>query len=43
LRTLGAIRLATAIVLDVDEVVVYDNRLIEACQSDGLTTATPGH
>lgn len=43
LRTLDAIHLATAIVLDVDEVVVYDDRLIEACQSNGLTTATPGH
>jgi predicted nucleic acid-binding protein len=43
LRTLDAIHLATAIVLDVDEVVVYDDRLIEACQSNGLTTAMPGH
>jgi predicted nucleic acid-binding protein len=42
-RTLDAIHLATAILLDVDEVVVYDGRLIEACQSNGLTTAMPGH
>lgn len=42
LRTLDAIHLATAIVLDVDEVVVYDERLIEACRSYGLATATPG-
>lgn len=42
LRTLDAIHLATAIVLDVDEVVVFDDRLIDACRSNGLTTATPG-
>lgn len=41
LRTLDAIHLATAIVLDVDEVVVYDDRLIDACRSNGLTTAMP--
>lgn len=42
LRTLDAIHLATAIVLDVDEIVVYDDRLIDACRSNGLTTAMPG-
>ena len=42
LRSLDAIHLATAIVLDVDEVVVYDDRLIDACRSNGLTTAVPG-
>lgn len=42
LRTLDAIHLATAIVLDVDEVVVYDHRLIDACRHHGLTTVTPG-
>lgn len=42
LRTLDAIHLATAIMLDVDEVVVYDDRLIDACRSNGLTTAMPG-
>ncbi len=42
LRTLDAIHLATAIVLDVDEVVVYDDRLIDACRSNGLTTVMPG-
>jgi len=25
------------------EAVVYDDRLIEACRSNGLATATPGH
>ena len=42
LRTLDAIHLATAIMLDVDEVVVYDDRLIDACRSNGLTIAMPG-
>jgi predicted nucleic acid-binding protein len=42
LRTLDAIHLATAIVLDVDEVIVYDDRLREACRHNGLSTATPG-
>lgn len=42
LRILDAIHLATAIVLDVDEVVAYDDRLIDACRSNGLTTAVPG-
>jgi uncharacterized protein len=42
LRTLDAIHLATAILLDVDEIVVYDDRLIEACRSNGLTTVMPG-
>jgi len=42
LRTLDAIHLATAIMLDVDEVVVYDDRLIDACRSNGLTTTMPG-
>lgn len=42
LRSLDAIHLATAILLDVDEIVVYDARLIDACRHNGLTTATPG-
>jgi predicted nucleic acid-binding protein len=42
LRTLDAIHLATAIVLDVDEVISYDDRLIDACRSNGLTTTMPG-
>ncbi|MGH9106041.1 MAG: type II toxin-antitoxin system VapC family toxin [Acidimicrobiales bacterium] len=42
LRTLDAIHLATAIALDVDEVISYDDRLIDACRSNGLTTAMPG-
>ncbi len=42
LRTLDAIHLATAIVLDVDEAVVYDERLIQVWRRNGLTTVTPG-
>ncbi|MGH9045239.1 MAG: type II toxin-antitoxin system VapC family toxin [Acidimicrobiales bacterium] len=42
LRTLDAIHLATAIVLDVDEVVACDDRLIGACRSNGLITVVPG-
>ncbi|HVX22486.1 MAG TPA: type II toxin-antitoxin system VapC family toxin [Acidimicrobiales bacterium] len=42
LRALDAIHLATAIVLDVDEVVAYDDRLLDACRHHGLTTASPG-
>lgn len=42
LRSLDAIHLATAILLDVDEIVVYDDRLIEACRQSGLTAASPG-
>jgi len=42
LRSLDAIHLATAILLDVDEVVAYDDRLIEACRHNGLTVVAPG-
>jgi predicted nucleic acid-binding protein len=42
LRTLDAIHLATAIVLDVDEVVAYDDRLIDACRSSGLALRCQG-
>lgn len=42
LRPLDAIHLATAIVLDVDEVVGYDDRLLDACRHNGLTTVAPG-
>jgi hypothetical protein len=34
--------LATVIVLDVDEVVVYDNCLAEGCRANGLAAVTPG-
>ena len=42
LRTLDAIHLATAIILDVDLVVAYDARLVDACRHNGLVTAMPG-
>ena|GEM_PF-298267 len=42
LRTFDAIHLATAILLDVDEVVAYDDRLVDACRHHGLVTASPG-
>lgn len=42
LRTLDAIHLATAILLDVDVVVAYDDRLVDACRHNGLTTSMPG-
>jgi predicted nucleic acid-binding protein len=42
LRTLDAIHLATAILLEVDLVVTYDDRLAHACRHNGLITASPG-
>lgn len=42
LRALDAIHLATAILLDADEVLVYDDRLVDACRHNGLTAVTPG-
>jgi predicted nucleic acid-binding protein len=42
LRTLDAIHLATAILLDADVVLTYDDRLAEACRHNGLTVAAPG-
>lgn len=42
LRSLDAIHLATAIVLDVDLVVTYDDRLDAACKHNGLATSAPG-
>ncbi len=42
LRTLDAVHLATAILLDVDVVVAYDARLVDACRQNGLTTTMPG-
>lgn len=42
LRTLDAIHLATAFLLDVDVVITYDIRLAEACQQNELRTSAPG-
>lgn len=42
LRTLDAIHLATAILLDADVVLTYDKRLASACRYNDLTTVAPG-
>ena len=42
LRTLDAIHLASAMLLDVDAVVSYDDLLTEACTRNGLATLSPG-
>lgn len=42
LRSLDAIHLATAILLDVDVVLTYDDRLADACRHDALTVLAPG-
>lgn len=42
LRTLDAIHVATAVLLDADLVVAYDDRLLDACRHNGLAVATPG-
>jgi predicted nucleic acid-binding protein len=42
LRTLDAIHLASAMLLDVDVIVSYNDRLTEACRQNGLATLSPG-
>lgn len=42
LRTLDAIHLATAVLVDVDEVLTYDERLALAARHNGLTVSAPG-
>lgn len=42
LRSLDAIHLATALDVEPDEVIVYDERLAEAAEAAGLRTASPG-
>jgi predicted nucleic acid-binding protein len=42
LRTLDAIHLATAILIDADVVVTYDDRLADACRRNLLAVASPG-
>jgi predicted nucleic acid-binding protein len=41
-RTLDAIHLATAVVLDADVVVTYDDRLADACRRNSLAVVAPG-
>ncbi|MFK4082957.1 type II toxin-antitoxin system VapC family toxin [Kribbella sp. NPDC020789] len=42
LRSLDAIHLASAVLLDADIVVTYDDRLADACRHNSLAVATPG-
>lgn len=41
LRSLNAIHLATALEIDPDDFVAYDQRLLEAAMAAGLRTASP--
>jgi predicted nucleic acid-binding protein len=42
LRSLDAIHLTTAILIDADLVVTYDDRLADACRRNSLAVASPG-
>lgn len=42
LRSLDAIHLATALDVEPDEMIVYDERLAEAAEAVGLRTLSPG-
>jgi predicted nucleic acid-binding protein len=42
LRSLDAIHLATAVLIDADLVVTYDDRLADACRRNALAVASPG-
>ncbi|WP_338033365.1 PIN domain-containing protein [Jiangella aurantiaca] len=42
LRSLDAIHLATAFVLDADLLITYDHRLADACRHNSLRVAAPG-
>lgn len=41
LRTLDAVHLATAVLLDVDVIVTYDDRLTKAAQHNGIAVSAP--
>ena len=41
-RSLDAIHLATALYIDADELVAYDERLLDAAAAQGLSIASPG-
>jgi predicted nucleic acid-binding protein len=41
LRTLDAIHLATAVLLDVDVMLTYDSRVVDAGRHNGVTVLTP--
>jgi predicted nucleic acid-binding protein len=42
LRSLDAIHLTTAVLIDADIVVTYDERLADACRRNSLAVASPG-
>ncbi|GAA1549094.1 type II toxin-antitoxin system VapC family toxin [Kribbella hippodromi] len=42
LRSLGALHLATAVLIDADLMVTYDDRLADACRRNSLAVAAPG-
>lgn len=42
LRTLDAIHLASALLIDADVLVAYDQRLLEATTTHGISTSSPG-
>lgn len=42
LRTLDAIHLASALLIDADVLVAYDQRLLEAAATNGISTSSPG-
>jgi predicted nucleic acid-binding protein len=42
LRSLAAIHLATAVLIDADLVVTYDDRLADACRRNALAVSAPG-
>lgn len=42
LRSLDALHLATAVLIDADLVVTYDERLADACRRNSLAVAAPG-
>jgi predicted nucleic acid-binding protein len=42
LRSLDAIHLATAVLIDADLVVTYDDGLADACRRNALAVASPG-
>jgi predicted nucleic acid-binding protein len=42
LRSLDAIHLATAVLIDADVVVTYDDRLADACRRNALAVVSPG-
>ncbi|MFF0265658.1 type II toxin-antitoxin system VapC family toxin [Kribbella sp. NPDC004536] len=42
LRSLDALHLATAVLVDADLVVTYDDRLADACRRNALAVTSPG-